>query len=97
MGGALLVVVPAFRLVSRRRRPVLSREFEFPGKTGIDPRLVWGSALFGLGWGLVGFCPGPAVAALSSGLAPVFVFLGAMLAGMFAFERTLGERSRKPD
>lgn len=96
MGGALLVVVPAFRWVSSAQRPIFSRSFELPGKSGIDPRLVWGSTLFGLGWGLVGFCPGPAVAALSSGLAPVFVFLGAMLAGMFAYKWTLGERTRKP-
>lgn len=96
MGGALLVAVPAFRLAPGRRRPLFSREFQFPGKSGIDPRLVWGSALFGLGWGLVGFCPGPAVAALSSGLVPVFVFLGAMLAGMFLYERMLGGGSGKP-
>src|SRR3712207_3592490 len=74
MGGALLVTIPAFRLVLRRSRPVLADEFDLPTKKDVDSRLLAGSVLFGIGWGLGGFCPGPAVAALASGLAPVFAF-----------------------
>ena len=82
MVGALLVAVPAYRLISKRGRPVLEEGFSFPEKKDVDAPLVWGSALFGVGWGLVGFCPGPAVAALGTGLAPVFAFVAAMLGGM---------------
>jgi uncharacterized protein len=90
MGGALLVTVPAFRVVSRRQRPVLADGFELPRKGAVDARLVGGAALFGVGWGLVGFCPGPAVAALAMGLTPVLVFVAAMVSGM-AIHRQLFE------
>ena len=82
MGGALLVTVPAFRIIPRRQRPVLDDGFALPRKGAVDTRLVGGAALFGVGWGLVGFCPGPAVAALATGLTPVFVFVAAMVSGM---------------
>ena len=82
MGGALLVAVPAYRFIPRRGRPVLEEEFALPKKKAIDAPLLGGSALFGGGWGLVGFCPGPAIAALGTGLLPVFAFVAAMLAGM---------------
>jgi uncharacterized protein len=82
MVGALLVAVPAYRLVPRRGRPILEEEFSLPEKKTIDAPLLGGPALFGVGWGLVGFCPGPAIAALGSGLLPVFAFVAAMLAGM---------------
>lgn len=82
MGGALLVTVPAYRAILKRRRPVLEDDFSLPTKKTLDAPLIGGSALFGVGWGLVGFCPGPAVAALGTGLAPVLAFVAAMLAGM---------------
>ena len=82
MVGALLVAVPAYRFIPRRGCPVLEEGFSLPKKQAIDAPLIWGSVLFGVGWGLVGFCPGPAVAALGTGLAPVFAFVAAMLAGM---------------
>ncbi len=82
MVGALLVAIPAYRFIPKRPRPVLEKSFDLPKKQAIDTPLVLGSALFGIGWGLVGFCPGPAVAALGTGLAPVFAFVAAMLAGM---------------
>jgi hypothetical protein len=78
MVGAL----PAYRFIPKRRRPVLEEDFNLPKKQVIDAPLIWGSALFGVGWGLGGFCPGPAVAPLGTGLAPVFAFVAAMLAGM---------------
>jgi hypothetical protein len=82
MGGALLVAVPAYRFIPKRPRAVLEESFDLPKKQAIDAPLMVGSALFGVGWGLVGFCPGPAVAALGTGLAPVFAFVAAMLSGM---------------
>ena len=91
MGGAILVVGPAFGLIFRRRRPVLAEDFDLPAKKEVDARLLGGSALFGVGWGLSGFCPGPAVVALipalASGIVPVFAFVVAMVAGMAIYER----------
>ncbi len=91
MGGAILVAVPAFRLVFKRPRPVLSGDFELPTKKEVDARLLGGSALFGVGWGLSGFCPGPAVVALVpalvTGIVPVFAFVIAMVVGMAIYER----------
>ena len=85
MGGALLVTVPAFRLILGRPRPILADGFALPTNSVLDGRLLGGAALFGVGWGLSGFCPGPAVAALVTGLTPVFAFVTAMLAGMFLY------------
>lgn len=86
LGGALLVAFPAFRLILKRRSPVLARDFDLPTDKHVDARLLGGSALFGTGWGLSGFCPGPAVTALASGFLPVFVFVAAMVAGMAAYK-----------
>jgi uncharacterized membrane protein YedE/YeeE len=85
-GGALLVTIPAFRLILKRSRPVLADEFELPTNKDVDTRLLAGSAIFGIGWGLAGFCPGPAVTALASGLLPVFTFVLAMVAGMAVYK-----------
>lgn len=93
MGGALLVAVPAFRLVLGRRRPILANGFVLPTKRALDARLLGGAALFGVGWGLSGFCPGPTLAALSTGLTPVLVFTAATLVGMALH----GRIPRRPD
>jgi uncharacterized membrane protein YedE/YeeE len=85
-GGALLVAIPAFRLILKRPRPVLAEKFDLPTKKDVDARLLAGAAIFGIGWGLAGLCPGPAVTALASGLAPVFAFVAAMLAGMAIYK-----------
>jgi uncharacterized membrane protein YedE/YeeE len=92
MGGALLVAVPAYRLILGRRRPVLEGGFSIPTNTRLDKPLILGSAPFGVGWGLVGFCPGPAVAASVSRLPPVLGFVAAMLARMALHAWTSGER-----
>jgi uncharacterized membrane protein YedE/YeeE len=84
MLGAILVATPAFAWAKRRQKPFCADIFHWPQKTTLDARLLAGSAIFGLGWGLVGFCPGPAFAAflLDGVLAPLFVL--ALLAGMLA-------------
>ena len=88
--GALLVAAPAYRLVPRRGRPVFEEEFSLPAKKAIDAPLLSGSALFGVGWGLVGLCPDPAIAALGTGLLRVFAFVVAMLASVALHARLFG-------
>lgn len=84
MAAALAVSFAGYRLVLRRPKPVLESEFHLPTKTAIDRPLVIGSALFGIGWGMGGFCPGPGVTALAFGGWPALIFVAAMLAGMWA-------------
>lgn len=86
MGGAVLVGLVAFRIAGRRERSLLGEAMRFPTATRIDRRLVLGSIAFGVGWGVAGFCPGPALASLATGGTRVLLFTGAMLAGMAVFE-----------
>jgi uncharacterized membrane protein YedE/YeeE len=82
MAGALAVHGLLGRLVRRRPAPVLASRFVLPTRTDLDGSLLVGAALFGVGWGLVGFCPGPAVTALGGGMPEAAMFVPAMLAGM---------------
>ena len=82
MCGAVGVYGVLFRLIRRRTGPVLARAFSIPGRRAVDRRLVTGAALFGLGWGLGGYCPGPGIVSLATGAPAVLVFVTAMLAGM---------------
>lgn len=82
LGGAVTVSGLGYRLSRRLSGPVLDTRFDLPARRRIDAPLIVGAALFGIGWGLSGFCPGPAVAALSTGAVPVLVFVAAMLIGM---------------
>ncbi|SFV15845.1 hypothetical protein SAMN02799631_06223 [Methylobacterium sp. 174MFSha1.1] len=84
LAGAVTASALGTALARRLRRPLLATSFDWPTRTRIDRPLVLGAALFGIGWGLSGFCPGPAVAALSTGLLPVIVFVAVMLVGMAA-------------
>jgi hypothetical protein len=83
MGGALAVSVVTFRFILKRPTPLLGTKFYLPGKTDIDAPLLAGSALFGIGWGVGGYCPGPALVSLVSGNLPVLIFVAAMGAGMW--------------
>jgi hypothetical protein len=87
MGGALLVTTPTFWFARRRTRPVLDVAFHAPVRTQVEPRLVGGAALFGVGWGLSGLCPGPALVSLTTARADLWAFGAAMLAGLFAIRR----------
>lgn len=86
MGAAILVGILVFPFAARRDRALLGDMMRMPTATVIDRRLVLGGLAFGAGWGLAGFCPGPALASLASGRMEVLLFTGAMLAGMGMFE-----------
>ncbi|MCJ7528823.1 MAG: YeeE/YedE family protein [Methyloceanibacter sp.] len=82
MAGAVMVTFAGYRLVLRRPRPVLAERFYLPTAKDIDARLIGGAALFGIGWGLSGFCPGPAIVSLPLLATGTLVFVPAMLAGI---------------
>lgn len=84
MGGALLVTAIGYRLVLRRTKPVCEIKFHVPTNRKLDLPLIAGSAVFGIGWGISGFCPGGAIPALGLGEASAWAFVGAMLVGIFA-------------
>ena len=84
MGAGLAVTFIGYRMVLRRRKPLYAEGFSLPAATGIDARLIGGSVLFGMGWGLTGFCPGPAIASLIFGQWPSVLFVAAMAIGMLA-------------
>ena len=86
MGGAILVGLVAFRFAGKRERSLLGEAMRLPTATQIDRSLVLGGLAFGAGWGLAGFCPGPALASLTTGGSKALLFSGAMLAGMLVFE-----------
>jgi uncharacterized membrane protein YedE/YeeE len=81
MGGAVLVTAIAFRLVLKRRVPALGGAFRLPQREEVDARLLSGAAIFGIGWGLAGFCPGPALVGVAAGVTDAWIFLPAMVAG----------------
>jgi uncharacterized protein len=86
MGAALLVTAIGYRLVWSRPAPVFAERFQVPGNRTLDTRLAVGAVLFGIGWGLVGLCPGPAIAAITTGGTQALAFLAAMVAGMVLYE-----------
>jgi uncharacterized membrane protein YedE/YeeE len=89
MGGAIALGVFAFARAARRTRSWSGATMEIPTNRRIDTRLVLGGVLFGAGWGLAGYCPGPALVALGSGAGSAGLFVAAMLAGMWAHDRFL--------
>jgi uncharacterized protein len=98
MAGALAVTFVGYQLVWRRPTPFWAAKFELPTATAIDTPLVGGAALFGIGWGIAGWCPGPAMASLSAATGPLLAFLAAMLAGLAAvrFVRSSGGATTRP-
>ncbi len=89
MGAALCVTLVAFRFVLRAPRPLLEPDFHLPTRRDIEPKLLTGAAVFGVGWGLAGYCPGPAIAALPLGSAEPLIFIVAMIAGSLAAKALL--------
>ncbi len=83
MGGAIAVALPGFKLVGQRLKPLFASAFQMPTNTDLDPKLLSGAGTFGIGWGLGGFCPGPALAAVPLMAPGTLSFVPAMLLGMW--------------
>lgn len=92
MGGAVVVMAIAWRFQPRMAHPLFAETFALPDRTDLTAKLLGGSALFGIGWGIAGLCPGPAVAALAIGPTSAAIFVLSMLAGMVLVRLT--ERSQ---
>ena len=95
MGGAIAVTMPGFWLVIRRNKPFFNEVFHLPSRTDLDARLITGAAIFGVGWGLGGFCPGPAVTALPLAAEGTLIFVATMLTGMAASKYALQRRDSR--
>lgn len=92
MGAAVLITLMMFRVVLKCASPLLGERFHLPTLLKVDRPLIMGAALFGVGWGMTGYCPGPALATLLSGNDEVLLFVPAMLLGGF-LHRTFGQRA----
>ncbi|WP_331374526.1 YeeE/YedE family protein [Sinorhizobium chiapasense] len=93
LGGAVAVAAVGAVVARRMRKPLFDERFHLPATSVVDRRLIAGSAIFGIGWGMVGLCPGPALASLALGLPATFLFVAAMFAGMTAYDRLEVARS----
>ncbi len=83
MGGAIVVYAGALQLAKRREKPSFGVRFRIPTRSDITPSLIIGAAIFGVGWGLAGFCPGPALVAASATVTPALFFVPSLIAGIF--------------
>ena len=96
MGGALVVTFLGYRFVLQRPAPVLAPKFELPTNRNLDARLLGGSALFGVGWGIAGFCPGGALPALGTGQLEVFIFTAAVIGGILIARQLMKLTTARP-
>jgi uncharacterized membrane protein YedE/YeeE len=85
MIGAIGVYLPLYRVITRRKHPIFDPAFALPTRNDINTRVIAGAAVFGVGWGLGGYCPGPALTSLATGYAPVIVFTLALIVGIVLF------------
>jgi uncharacterized protein len=85
MGGAIAVHMPLYWLIRKRKSPLFDTQFHVPSRRDIDWRLLAGAAVFGIGWGLGGFCPGPGLVSLASGTAAPMIFVGSMTLGVVLY------------
>lgn len=85
MGGAVLAYSVLYRLIVKKRRPLCEPKFHLPTRTDLDWRLIVGGGLFGVGWGLAGYCPGPGLTAAASLSSPALIFVAAMIGGMLLY------------
>ena len=89
MAGAVIVTMIGYQIGRKRAHPAFDSTFHLPSRTAIDRRLILGAELFGLGWGIAGLCPGPALAALVTGSTDILIFTAAMMLGIYGF-RVIG-------
>ncbi len=94
LGGAVLVAFAGVAVMRKMGKPLLDERFHLPGHHKVDAPLLFGSVLFGVGWGLSGYCPGPAIASLSLGVLPVLTFTAPMIAGMIIHDRIAARVSK---
>jgi len=95
MGGAIAVTMPGFWLVIRRNKPFFNDVFHLPSRTDLDARLITGAAIFGVGWGLGGCCPGLSMSALALAAGGTLIFVATMLTGMAASKYVLQRRDSR--
>ncbi len=93
MVGAIAVTLVGFRLVFNRPQPIFGEKFHLPTASELDARIIFGPTIFGVGWGLAGFCPGPAFTALGCGTTAGLIFVAAMLIGMLAARRLVAPQA----
>lgn len=92
LGGGVIVTFIGYRLIFTRERPFLDEDFFVPTNKIIDKKLVIGSSMFGAGWGMTGFCPGPAITGLAFGVIEPVIFVVSMLAGYFFIEKVVNKK-----
>ncbi len=97
MLGAIAVHFVLFRVVMKRASPLFAGVFQVPGSLHLDRRLLLGSAIFGVGWGLAGYCPGPAIVSSGGGSGRALLFTAAMLVGMLLFRALMSWDSKRGD
>ena len=90
MGGALVTTLTGYRLIFLRNAPIFSARFHLPTKNAVDAKLIAGAAIFGIGWGVTGFCPGGAIPALGTGRNEVMIFIVALTVGIIATRIAMG-------
>lgn len=95
MGGAIAVHATVYRMLQGRPSPFFAERFQLPTRKDVDARLVLGAAIFGVGWGLGGYCPGPALTSLVSGRLEVVVFLATMLGASWAVSRLEARKAKQ--
>ena len=94
MGGAVTIYAIGYRLIIKSGKPICAETFHIPKRSDLDMRLISGAILFGAGWGLAGYCPGPAITGLALGFSQTFIFFAAMGAGVIIFKLTIGSKTR---
>ena len=97
MGGALIVTALGYRFVLKRPAPLFDGAFQLPTRRDLDTRLIGGSAFFGIGWGIAGFCPGGALPAIGTGRSEVFIFVAALVAGIYAAKFIQGAMAQRAE
>jgi uncharacterized membrane protein YedE/YeeE len=86
MIGAIAINAIVYQIIKKKDHPLFDKKFYLPANNHIDKNLLLGAAIFGLGWGWAGICPGPGIVSLASGKMEIFVFVGSMVAGMYFFK-----------